>query len=151
MLLFWTFYSSKNPEQKVKWFPHKYEVAQLFSISWNQLPEEKICSNRCVPTVGTFKSRQTHLFSCAFNEWALCRVWLTDFTLSFFYSYITAFANTFVIIYLHFIVIFISYAFFCDYSFLKIHFCKSLQITIVCEMCYSNKLALPCCSYCSFV
>ncbi len=39
--------------------------------SWNQLPEEI----RCAKTLGTFKSRpKTHLFSCAFVEWALCYV-----------------------------------------------------------------------------
>ncbi len=31
MLFFWTFYSSKNPENNVSQFPHKYEAAQLFS------------------------------------------------------------------------------------------------------------------------
>ncbi len=44
--------------------------------SWNQLPEEI----RCAKTLATFKSRlKTHLFSCAFVEWALCYVW-TDCT-----------------------------------------------------------------------
>ncbi len=39
--------------------------------SWNQLPEEI----RCAKTLATFKSRlKTHLFSCAFVEWALCYV-----------------------------------------------------------------------------
>ncbi len=41
------------------------------ACSWNQLPEEI----RCAKTLATFKSRlQTHLFSCAFVEWALCYV-----------------------------------------------------------------------------
>ncbi len=31
MLFFWTFYSSKNPENDASQFPHKYEAAQLFS------------------------------------------------------------------------------------------------------------------------
>ncbi len=40
--------------------------------SWNQLPEEI----RCAKTLATFKSSlKTHLFSCAFVEWALCYVW----------------------------------------------------------------------------
>ncbi len=39
--------------------------------SWNQLSEEI----RCAKTLATFKSRlKTHLFSCAFVEWALCYV-----------------------------------------------------------------------------
>ncbi len=39
--------------------------------SWNQLPEEI----RCAKTLATFKSRlKTHLFGCAFVEWALCYV-----------------------------------------------------------------------------
>ncbi len=39
--------------------------------SWNQLPEEI----RCAKTLATFKSGlKTHLFSCAFVEWALCYV-----------------------------------------------------------------------------
>ncbi len=39
--------------------------------SWNQLPEEI----RCAKTIATFKSSlKTHLFSCAFVEWALCYV-----------------------------------------------------------------------------
>ncbi len=39
--------------------------------SWNQLPEEI----RCAKTLATFKSRlKTHLFSCAFVEWALCYI-----------------------------------------------------------------------------
>ncbi len=39
--------------------------------SWNQLPEEI----KCAETLATFKSRlKTHLFSCAFVEWALCYV-----------------------------------------------------------------------------
>ncbi len=42
--------------------------------SWNQLPEEI----RCAKTLATFKSGlKTHLFSCAFVEWALCYVELT--------------------------------------------------------------------------
>ncbi len=41
--------------------------------SWNQLPEEI----RCAKTLATFKSRlKTHLFSCAFVEWALRPNWL---------------------------------------------------------------------------
>ncbi len=45
--------------------------------SWNQLPEEI----RCAKTLATFKSRlKTHLFSCAFVEWALCYV-QTDCTM----------------------------------------------------------------------
>ncbi len=45
--------------------------------SWNQLPEEI----RCAKTLATFKSRlKTHLFSCAFVEWALCYVRPTDCT-----------------------------------------------------------------------
>ncbi len=31
MLLFWTSYSSKNPEKILPRFPQKYEAAQLFS------------------------------------------------------------------------------------------------------------------------
>ncbi len=47
------------------------------SRSWNQLPEEI----RCAKTLATFKSRlKTHLFSCAFVEWALCYV-QTDYTI----------------------------------------------------------------------
>ncbi len=39
--------------------------------SWNQLPEEI----RCAKTLDTFKySLKTHLYSCAFVEWALCYV-----------------------------------------------------------------------------
>ncbi len=39
--------------------------------SWNQLPEEI----KCAKTLATFKSGlKTHLFSCAFVEWALCYV-----------------------------------------------------------------------------
>ncbi len=39
--------------------------------SWNQLPEEI----KCAKTLATFKSSlKTHLFSCAFVEWALCYV-----------------------------------------------------------------------------
>ncbi len=39
--------------------------------SWNQFPEEI----RCAKTLAIFKSRlKTHLFSCAFVEWALCYV-----------------------------------------------------------------------------
>ncbi len=41
------------------------------ACSLNQLPEEI----RCAKTLATFKSRlKTHLFSCAFVEWALCYV-----------------------------------------------------------------------------
>ncbi len=43
----------------------------LWIRSWNQVPEEI----RCAKTLATFKSRlKTHLFSCAFVEWALCYV-----------------------------------------------------------------------------
>ncbi len=39
--------------------------------SWNQLQEEI----RCAKTLATIKSRlKTHLFSCAFVEWALCYI-----------------------------------------------------------------------------
>lgn len=39
-------------------------------------------------------SRQTHLFSCAFNEWALCYVWLISlYHLSFFYSFYYCFCK----------------------------------------------------------
>ncbi len=49
----------------------------LAARCWNQLPEEI----RCVKTLATFKSRlKTHLFSCAFVEWALCYV-QTDCTM----------------------------------------------------------------------
>jgi len=47
------------------------------TCSWNQLPEEI----RSAITLATFKSRlKTHLFSCAFVEWAVCYVW-TDCTM----------------------------------------------------------------------
>ncbi len=47
------------------------------ACSWNQLPEEI----RCAKTLSTFKSRlKTHLFSCAFVEWALCYI-QTDCTM----------------------------------------------------------------------
>ncbi len=47
------------------------EYITHFIRSWNQLPEEI----RCAKTLATFKSRlKTHLFSCAFVEWALCYV-----------------------------------------------------------------------------
>ncbi len=48
--------------------------------SWNQLPEEI----RCTKTLATFKSRlKTHLFSCAFVEWAL---WYVQTALYFIYK-----------------------------------------------------------------
>ncbi len=45
--------------------PFSYYAAR----SWNQLPEEI----RCAKMLATFKARlKTHLFRCAFVEWALC-------------------------------------------------------------------------------
>ncbi len=53
--------------------------------SWNQLPEEI----RCAKTLAIFKSRlKTHLFSCAFVEWALCYVW-TDCTMYNHFLFLT--------------------------------------------------------------
>jgi len=45
---------------------HQLEIPRV--KAWQLEPEI-----RCAPTVVTFKSRlETHLFSCAFTEWALC-------------------------------------------------------------------------------
>ncbi len=53
---------TKQGESTFSYFP---------ACSWNQLPEEI----RCAKTLAIFKSRlKTHLFSCAFVEWALCYV-----------------------------------------------------------------------------
>ncbi len=53
--------------------------------SWNQLPEEI----RCAKTLATFKSRlKTHLFSCAFVEWAL-RYVRTDCTMYNHFLFLT--------------------------------------------------------------
>ncbi len=54
---------------------HTKQGVSAFSYSaarsWNQLPEEI----RCAKALATFKSRlKTHLFSCAFVDWALCYV-----------------------------------------------------------------------------
>ncbi len=55
------------------------------ACSWNQLPEEI----RCSKTLATFKSRlKTHLFSCAFVEWALCYV-RTDCTMYNHFLFLT--------------------------------------------------------------
>ncbi len=57
------------------------------ACSWNQLPE-KI---RCAKTLATFKSiLKTHLFSCAFVEWALCYV-RTDCTIYNHFPFLTFF------------------------------------------------------------
>ncbi len=54
--------------------------------SWNQLPEEI----RCAKTLATFKSGlKTHLFSCAFVEWALCYVRTDCFILCIILFYLT--------------------------------------------------------------
>ncbi len=55
------------------------------ACSWNQLPEEI----RCAKTLATFKSRlKTHLFSCAFVEWALCYI-QTDCTMYNHFLFLT--------------------------------------------------------------
>ncbi len=55
----------------------------VLAVSWNQLPEEIRCAN----TSATFKSRlKTHLFSCAFVEWALFSV-QTDCTVFYIQSF----------------------------------------------------------------
>ncbi len=55
----------------------KSDFSYFSTRSWNQLPEEI----RCAKTLDTFKSRlKTHMFSCAFVEWALCYV-RTDCTM----------------------------------------------------------------------
>ncbi len=68
---------------------HTKQGESVFSYfaarSWNQIPEEI----RCAKTLATFKSRlKTHLFSCAFVEWALCYVW-TDCTLYNHFLFLT--------------------------------------------------------------
>ncbi len=107
--------------------------------SWNQLPEEI----RCAKTLATFKSSlKTHLFSCAFVEWALCYVRTECIILCIILFYLTV---------LNFILNQFLYHFkfpcfyCCEWLF---HFllCKALWITTVYEMCYTNKLALPCLS-----
>ncbi len=51
--------------------PRVHTKQEESAFSYYQLPEEI----RCAKTLSTFKSRlKTHLFSCAFVEWALCYV-----------------------------------------------------------------------------
>ncbi len=107
--------------------------------SWNQLPEEI----RCAKTLATFKSSlKTHLFSCAFVEWALCYVRTDCIILCIILFYLTVL--NFILNHFKFpyFIIFNSLFYCCEWLF---HFllCKALWITTVYEMCYTNKLALP--------
>ncbi len=112
--------------------------------SWNQLPEEI----KCAKTLATFKSSlKTHLFSCAFVEWALCYVRTDCIILCIIIFYLTV---------LNFILNQFLYHFKCPYFIIfpcfyccewLFHFllCKALWITTVYEMCYTNNLpCLPC-------
>ncbi len=111
--------------------------------SWNQLPEEI----RCAKTLATFKSRlKTHLFSCAFVEWALCYVRTDCIILCIILFYLTVLnfiLNQFLYHFKIPCLLFLTPCFYCcEWLF---HFlCKALWITTVYEMCYINKLALPC-------
>ncbi len=68
--------------------------------SWNQLPEEI----RCAKTLAIFKSRlKTHLFSCAFVEWALCYV-RTDCTTYNHFLFLTVLNSFKIYFYIVFIV-----------------------------------------------
>ncbi len=84
----------------------------LAARCWNQLPEEI----KCVKTLATFKSRlKTHLFSCAFVEWALCYV-RTDCTMYNIHFLILTVVKSFKI---NFYIIFFFFFFFipCFYYF----------------------------------
>ncbi len=111
--------------------------------SWNQLPEEI----KCAKTLATFKSRlKTHLFSCAFVEWALCYVRTDCIILCIILFYLTVLnfiLNQFLYHFKIPCLLFLTPCFYCcEWLF---HFlCKALWITNVYEMCYTNKLALPC-------
>ncbi len=73
--------------------------------SWNQLPEEIICAK----TLATFKSSlKTHLFSCAFVEWALCYV-QTDCTVYNHFLFLTV-LNSFQIVF--YIILFLLLQFY---------------------------------------
>ncbi len=75
-----TEYKPNRPLRSIGPRVHAKQGESTFSYyaarSWIQLPEEI----RCAKTLATYKSRlKTHLFSCAFIEWALCYV-RTDYT-----------------------------------------------------------------------
>ncbi len=104
------------------------------ACSWNQLPEEI----RCAKTLATFKSRlKTHLFSCAFVEWALCYI-QTDWTFYNHFLFLTV-LNSFKMFYLFNFVFIVGiffipcfyYYFLCLFHFLL---CKALWITL-CMKC----------------
>ncbi len=88
--------------------------------SWNQLPEEI----RCAKTLATFKSRlKTHLFSCAFVEWAL-RYVRTDCTMYNHFLFLTVLnsfkINLYIIVFivvLVFIVLIIVFIITCNVYF----------------------------------
>ncbi len=122
--------------------------------SWNQLPEEI----RCAKTLATFKSRlKTHLFSCCIwwmntvlrPNWLHCILCIIIFYFKLFLNFIL---NQFYIIlkFLVFIIfnslflLFLIPCFYCCEWLFHFLLCKALLITTVYEMCYINKLALPC-------
>ncbi len=127
---------------------HTKQAESAFSYfaarSWNQFPEEI----RCAKTLATFKSRlRTHLFSCTFVEWALCYV-QTDYTMYNHFLFLTVLKSSKINFYIVFIVVIIYIYIYIITCFFRclFHFllCKALWINTVYEMCYINKLALPC-------
>ncbi len=109
--------------------------------SWNQLPEEI----KCAKTLATFKSGlKTHLFSCAFVEWALCYVRTDCFILCiilFSLTVLNFILNQF-LYHFKFPLLFSTPCFYCCEWLFYFLLCKALWITTVYEMCYTNKLAL---------
>ncbi len=86
---------------------HTKQAESAFSYfaarSWNQLPEEI----RCAKTLAKFKSGlKTHLFSCAFVEWALCYV-QTDYTMYNYLLFLTVLKSFQINFYIVFIVVII--------------------------------------------
>ncbi len=115
--------------------------------SWNQFPEEI----RCAKTLATFKSSlKTHLFSCAFVEWALCYI-QTDCTMYNHFLFLTV-LNSFKIhfitfcfyccdfyIYIIYIYIYIYNIFLVFIIIFKVYFTSS----------YVNHFELPLCMTCA--
>ncbi len=106
-----TEYKPNRPLRSVGSLVHTKQGESAFSSfatrSWKQLLEEI----RCAKTLATFKSRlKTHLFSCAFVEWALCYV-RTNYTMYNHFLFLTVLnsfkIHLYIYIYIYIYIVFI--------------------------------------------
>ncbi len=114
-----------------------------YAARWNQLPEEI----RCAKTLATFKSSlKTHLFSSCWMSAVLRPNWLHCILciILFYLTVLNLILNQFLYHFKTPCFIIFNFLFLCCEWLFHFLLCKALWITNVYEMCYTNKLALPC-------